>query len=173
MDNLSLVLEKDEPTVMTIAGESGSGKTTIAKLLLGFIPPSHGQILYDGKDINDLRGGAHMTFRREVQAVFQDPFAVFNPFYTVDHLLEVPIRRFKLARNRRETKTQMEEALTAVGLQPDEILGRSPTSSPAGSGSASTSPARWSCGRRSWSPTSPSPWSTPRCGRTSSRRCST
>ena len=38
-----------------------------------------------------------MAFRREVQAVFQDPFAVFNPFYTVDHLLEVPIKQFKLA----------------------------------------------------------------------------
>ena len=126
IDNLSLTIDEDEPTVMTVAGESGSGKTTLAKLLLGFIEPTEGQIFYKDRDISGLRGSQQMTFRREVQAVFQDPFAVFNPFYTVDHLLEVPIRRFKLGRNRREVRSQMEEALTAVGLQPDEILGRYP-----------------------------------------------
>ena len=57
-----------------------------------------------------------MSFRKEVQAVFQDPFAVFNPFYTVDHLLEVPIRRFKLSKSKKETRDKMAEALTAVGL---------------------------------------------------------
>ena len=67
-----------------------------------------------------------MTFRREVQAVFQDPFAVFNPFYTVDHLLSVPINRFKLAKSKREARDKMDEALTAVGLRPEEILGRFP-----------------------------------------------
>ena len=64
-----------------MAGESGSGKTTLAMLLLGFIQPTTGQILYSGKDITQLRGDERLTFRREVQAVFQDPFAVFNPFY--------------------------------------------------------------------------------------------
>ena len=67
-----------------------------------------------------------MTFRREVQAVFQDPFAVFNPFYTVDHLLSVPIKQFRLAKSKAEARDKMEEALTAVGLRPDEILGRFP-----------------------------------------------
>ncbi len=67
-----------------------------------------------------------MTFRREVQAVFQDPFAVFNPFYTVDHLLSVPIRRFRLARSKSDARDRMVEALTAVGLHPDDVLGRFP-----------------------------------------------
>ncbi len=67
-----------------------------------------------------------MAFRREVQAVFQDPFAVFNPFYTVDHLLTVPIKRFKLAKTRKEARDRMEESLTAVGLRPEDILGRFP-----------------------------------------------
>lgn len=126
LDNLSLTLKEDEPTIMTVAGESGSGKTTLAMLLLGFIEPSLGQILYQGKDISSLSGNERMQFRREVQAVFQDPFAVFNPFYTVEHLLEVPIQRFKLAKSRKETRDKMAEALTAVGLQPDEIFGRFP-----------------------------------------------
>lgn len=126
LDNISLKLEQEEPTILTVAGESGSGKTTLAMLMLGFLPPTSGQIIYKGQDISTLRGEERMTFRREVQAVFQDPFAVFNPFYTVDHLLSVPIQQFKLAKNKTEARDKMEEALTAVGLQPNEILGRFP-----------------------------------------------
>ncbi len=126
LNNISLTLDEDEPTIVTVAGESGSGKTTLAMLLLGFLTPTSGQILYKGTDISHLQGSERMTFRREVQAVFQDPFAVFNPFYTVDHLLTVPIKRFKLAKSKREARDKMEEALTAVGLHPEDILGRFP-----------------------------------------------
>ncbi|MFN8440320.1 MAG: ABC transporter ATP-binding protein [Caldilineaceae bacterium] len=126
LNNVSLKLSQEEPTIVTVAGESGSGKTTLAMLLLGFIPPSAGEILYKGKNINHLSGEERMTFRREVQAVFQDPFAVFNPFYTVDHLLSVPIDRFKLAKSKQEARAKMEEALAAVGLRPEDILGRFP-----------------------------------------------
>ncbi len=126
LSNLSLTLNEDEPTIMTVAGESGSGKTTLAMLLLGFISPTSGQILYRGQDISALKGEDRITFRREVQAVFQDPFAVFNPFYPVDHLLTVPIKRFKLAKSKNEARDRMVEALTAVGLHPQDILGRFP-----------------------------------------------
>jgi len=126
LDDLSLTLQEEDPGILTVAGESGSGKTTLAMLLLGFITPTHGEILYKGKRIDKLNRREKVTFRREVQAVFQDPFAVFNPFYTVDHLLEVPIRCFRLCKSKREGKARIEEALTAVGLQPDEILGRYP-----------------------------------------------
>lgn len=126
LNNVSLKLESDQPTIVTVAGESGSGKTTMAMLLLGFLEPTGGQILYKGKDIQSLRGEERMMFRREVQAVFQDPFAVFNPFYTVDHLLSVPINRFKLAKSKSEAKDKMVEALTAVGLRPGDVLGRFP-----------------------------------------------
>ena len=126
LNNMSLTLKENEPTILTVAGESGSGKTTLAMLLLGFLSPSSGQILYKGRDISRLKGDERMTFRREVQAVFQDPFAVFNPFYTVDHLLSVPIRRFHLAQSRADIRDRMVEALTAVGLHPDDVLGRFP-----------------------------------------------
>lgn len=126
LNDMSLKLDADQPTIMTVAGESGSGKTTLAMLLLGFIAPTSGQILYKGKDIHSLRGEERMLFRREVQAVFQDPFAVFNPFYPVDHLLSVPIDRFKLAKTKRQARDKMEEALTAVGLRPEDVLGRFP-----------------------------------------------
>ena len=126
LNNVSFKLDQDDPTIMTVAGESGSGKTTLAMLLLGFIPATEGQILYKGQDISTLRGPERLTFRREVQAVFQDPFAVFNPFYTVDHLLSVPIKQFKLASSKREMEEKMIEALNAVGLHPQDILGRFP-----------------------------------------------
>ncbi|RPH61831.1 MAG: ABC transporter ATP-binding protein [Chloroflexi bacterium] len=126
LNDVSLKLEVEQPTIMTVAGESGSGKTTMAMLLLGFIEPTSGQILYKGKDIHTLRGEERMMFRREVQAVFQDPFAVFNPFYTVDHLLTVPIERFKLAKSKSEARSIMFDSLTAVGLRPGDVLGRFP-----------------------------------------------
>ena len=126
LNNVSLKLESEQSTIMTVAGESGSGKTTLAMLLLGFITPTTGQILYKGKDIQTLRGEERMMFRREVQAVFQDPFAVFNPFYTVDHLLTVPIERFKLAKSKSEARAIMYDSLSAVGLRPGDVLGRFP-----------------------------------------------
>ena len=123
---ISLKLGEDDPTILTIAGESGSGKTTLAMLLLGFIKPTTGRIIYRGRDIGALKGSDKLQFRREVQAVFQDPFAVFNPFYTVDHLLNVPIRRFKLAKSKAQAQDKIDEALTAVGLRPEDIIGRFP-----------------------------------------------
>lgn len=126
LDDVSLKIEDDQPTILTIAGESGSGKTTLAMLLLGFITPTRGHILYKGKDITKLQGEEKITFRKEVQAVFQDPFAVFNPFYTVDHLLNVPIEKFKLARSKSEARDKIDEALNAVGLRPEDVLGRFP-----------------------------------------------
>ncbi len=126
LEDFSLELKEDQPTILSVAGESGSGKTTLAMLLLGFVQPTTGEIRYRGQNIAHLRGDARLNFRREVQAVFQDPYAVFNPFYTVDHLLSVPLRRFGLARSTRNARDQMAAALEAVGLQPGEILGRFP-----------------------------------------------
>jgi oligopeptide/dipeptide ABC transporter ATP-binding protein len=126
LHNITLTLQEDEPTILTVAGESGSGKTTLAMLLLGFIQPSTGRIIYRGKDVATLHGKEKMAYRREVQAVFQDPFAVFNPFYAVDHLLSVPIKKFGLAKSKADARNKMDEALTAVGLRPEDILGRFP-----------------------------------------------
>src|SRR5690348_15852785 len=72
LNNVSLRLDDREPTIATVAGERGSGKTTLAMLLLRFIEPTSGQIFYKGQDIHILSGQDLMRFRREVQAVFQD-----------------------------------------------------------------------------------------------------
>ena len=126
LDDVSLAVEPDCSHITTIAGESGSGKTTTGLLLLGFYTPTHGETLYKGQNIHELSGSEMFAFRRDVQAVFQDPFAVYNPFYKVDNLLSIPIKNFGLADSKVEARRLMEEALTGVGLRPEETLGRYP-----------------------------------------------
>src|SRR5262245_16805992 len=96
LDNLTFTLADDRPTIPAVAGESGSGKTTLAHLLLGHNDPSSGQVLYRGQDVATMSSRQRLHLRREVQPIFQDPFAAFNPFYRVDHVLTMPIKRFKL-----------------------------------------------------------------------------
>ncbi len=122
----SLVIPADKPVVVAIAGESGSGKTTLARLLLGILPPTGGSVRYQGTELSELDAKAHQAFRRQVQAVFQDPFEVFNPFYRVDHPLMVPIAKFFPGLSRAERRQRIEEGLQAVGLRPEETLGRYP-----------------------------------------------
>jgi oligopeptide/dipeptide ABC transporter ATP-binding protein len=126
LDHFSLTVGDDVPSFTTIAGESGSGKTTLARLLLGFTRPTAGEVLYRGKNLWKMARGDWMEFRHEVQAIFQDPFEVFNPFYKVDHLLTVPVAKFRLARSKAQARSKIEEALVAVGLRPEETLGRYP-----------------------------------------------
>jgi peptide/nickel transport system ATP-binding protein len=126
LDNFSLAFATDEPKITTIAGESGSGKTTLANLALGFIHPTTGQINYNGKNIWQMSGKERFTFRREVQAIFQDPFGTYNPFYKVDAVFNTVIRKFKLAHGRKEVRQITEEALEVVGLRPSEIIGKYP-----------------------------------------------
>jgi peptide/nickel transport system ATP-binding protein len=126
LDRFAMAIDGEQPVFTAVAGESGSGKTTLARLLLGFISPSQGEVLYRGKNLWTMGNRDWLQFRHEVQAIFQDPFEVFNPFYKVDHLLTVPIEKFRLASSKAERQKRMEEALHAVGLRPDETLGRYP-----------------------------------------------
>src|SRR5207248_3408528 len=114
------------PSVIAVVGESGSGKTTLARLLLGLVEPTEGMVRYRGKDLRRLGQAARRAFRRDVQAVFQDPYGVYNPFYRVDHVLATPVRRFRLAASRSQAKELIDETLRDVGLRPEEILGRFP-----------------------------------------------
>jgi len=124
--DFSLVIEEQQPTITAVVGASGSGKTTMARLLLGLETPTSGEVLYRGKDLRRCSHQERRAFRREVQAIFQDPFGVYNPFYTVDHVLTTPVAKFKLATSRQEGRRLIEQALRAVGLRPEETLGRYP-----------------------------------------------
>jgi peptide/nickel transport system ATP-binding protein len=126
LNDFSLTLEEEAPTIIAIAGESGSGKTTLARLLLGVIEPSEGSIRYRGVELRSISAPERKMFRQEVQAIFQDPFEVYNPFYRVDHVLTTPIAKFGLARTREERDELVDGVLRKVGLRPEETLGRYP-----------------------------------------------
>jgi len=126
LDSFSLIVSESNPQAIAIAGESGSGKTTIARILLGLINPSEGIILYKGKEIRRLSNKEFKDFRKDIQAVFQDPFEVYNPFYKVEHILAIPINKFNIVKSKKEISNLIEESLAYVGLNPIETLDRYP-----------------------------------------------
>jgi len=126
LENLSLTIADQPPSFTAVVGESGSGKTTLARLLLGLVTPTSGEVCYKGKDLRKMSRAEWRTYLHEVQVIFQDPYEVYNPFYNVDHVLETPIAKFGLAHTKGERRKLVEEALEAVGLRPEETLGRFP-----------------------------------------------
>jgi len=126
LDDFSFKVDAEPPTITAIVGESGSGKTTLARLLLGLAAPTSGEVLYRGRNLQSLSREERQRFLRDVQVIFQDPYEVYNPFYKVDHVLETPIKKFHLAPSREKARQLMEETLHAVGLRPEETLGRHP-----------------------------------------------
>ncbi len=126
VDNVTLSISDDRPTIIAIAGESGSGKTTLSLLMQGQIAPTSGQVFYRGRNLAKMNSEEKMQLRREVQPIFQDPYAAYNPFYRVDHVLQMPIKHFGLAKTKAESQKRIEEAMAMVGLRPAETLGRRP-----------------------------------------------
>ena len=124
--DISLTIDNEPARITAVVGETGSGKTTLGRLLLGLISPTEGEVRYKGTDLRRLSGGQRRAFLQDVQVIFQDPYEVYNPFYTVDHVLETPIARFGLARSRKEARELIESTLATVGLRPEETLGRHP-----------------------------------------------
>lgn len=123
---MSFTLQGDTPQIISIVGQSGSGKSTMGSIMLGFNPPSQGRVLFEGQDVQKMSVTQSLDFRKNVQAVFQDPYACFNPFYRVDHALKFPFKQFGLAKSQTHTQSAMEEACQAVGLDPGLVLSRYP-----------------------------------------------
>ncbi len=126
LDDYSLIIDDIPARITPIAGESGSGKTTLANLVLGYLSPTSGRILYRGVDLNAMNSQQRLAYRREVQAVFQDPYEVYNPFYRVQHVFDMVVRNFRLGLNQQERRDRIEEALNLVGLRGEEILEKYP-----------------------------------------------
>ncbi len=126
VDDVSLTLTSDPPRIVTLVGESGSGKSTVARILLGLLRPASGRVTFDGEDIHALASRERSAFRRAVQAVFQDPYGIFNPFYRADRVLWKAIERFGIASNRPDALAVIERSLAAVQLRPADVLGRYP-----------------------------------------------
>ncbi len=126
LDNFNMTIGGSPATITTIAGESGSGKTTLANLVLGFIKLTSGRIIFDGEDITDMDSEQLKTYRRNVQAVFQDPFGVYNPFYRIDHVFDLVNKHFNLADNQSDYRDMVEAGLNVVGLYGEDVLRKYP-----------------------------------------------
>ena len=123
---MSFRLDGKTPQIVSIVGQSGSGKSTMGGMMLGFTGPTTGKVLFEGHDISKLNASGNLDFRKNVQAVFQDPYGCFNPFYRVDHALRFPYKRFGLATSEAETDAKLFEVCEAVGLDPNLVLRRYP-----------------------------------------------
>jgi peptide/nickel transport system ATP-binding protein/oligopeptide transport system ATP-binding protein len=106
--------------VFALVGESGSGKSTVARLILKLVPPTSGNILFQGNDIQTLKKDSLREFRKSVQIIFQDPFASLNPRMSVFDAVSEPLRIHKLAA-KSELHDKVVRLLKSVGLQADAL----------------------------------------------------
>ena len=114
VDGVSLSVPKG--TTLSLVGESGCGKSTVARLAVGLYRPSGGQVMFDGRDLAEARAASDQ--RRRMQMIFQDPYASLNPRWRVRDIIAEPIRAFGLLPNRAAEEARVAELLTQVGLSP-------------------------------------------------------
>jgi ABC-type microcin C transport system duplicated ATPase subunit YejF len=123
VDDVSLELAAGE--TLAVVGESGSGKTTLARILLRLIEPDSGELRVEGRDFLAARGASLRALRREMQMVFQDPFASLDPRMRVGAIVGEPLEIHEPSLTRAERRERVAEVLRAVGMG-QEALARYP-----------------------------------------------
>jgi peptide/nickel transport system ATP-binding protein len=115
VDNVDLEIERGQ--TFGLVGESGCGKTSVARLLVGLEKPLAGSILFDGRELGaDAPRGARRAVRARMQMIFQDPYASLNSRWRVGRIVAEPIEFFKLTRSRMQTRQRVQLLLEQVGL---------------------------------------------------------
>ena len=115
VDDVSFAIRRGE--TLGLVGESGCGKSTVARLVVGLYRLSSGSITYDGASIDALAAGrAGRGLRRRLQMIFQDPYASLNPRWRVADIVAEPIRAHRLLRGSRTVRARVDELLVQVGL---------------------------------------------------------
>jgi len=122
VDGVSLAIRPGE--VLGLVGESGCGKSTLARLILHLVPLTGGRILFDGREISGLNRRDLKGLRREMQIVFQDPFAALDPRMPIGTSVEVPLGQHGVG-SREERRSKVVELLEQVGLD-DSLVDRLP-----------------------------------------------
>jgi peptide/nickel transport system ATP-binding protein len=117
VDGVSFTINRGE--TLSLVGESGCGKSTIARLICGLYTPTRGSILFDGTDLASIANRTDMlAMRRRFQMIFQDPYASLNPRWRVERIVAEPIRSHKLLKDGKAIREQVAKLLTDVGLSP-------------------------------------------------------
>ncbi|MDT8897590.1 MAG: ABC transporter ATP-binding protein [Thermanaerothrix sp.] len=124
VNNVSFEVQKGE--VVSLIGESGSGKSTIGKMILRLLNVTDGKITFNGTDISTLEGEALKEYYRQVQGVFQDPFSSYNPIFKADRIFKVLHEEFFPEVPGAEWQKRVEHALSSVGLNPMHVLNKYP-----------------------------------------------
>ncbi|OZG70593.1 ABC transporter ATP-binding protein [Hahella sp. CCB-MM4] len=116
INGVNLNVERGE--ALCVVGESGCGKSTVARTVMGLLSPSDGEIQYEGKRIDNLSSSAMMPYRRKMQMIFQNPYASLNPRMTITQTLEEPVRWHQPKLNNAEVKEKVAEVMQSVGIDP-------------------------------------------------------
>jgi len=104
---------------LCVVGESGCGKSTIARTIMGLLSPSAGEVHYGGQRIDNLKGRDVLPYRRKLQMIFQNPYASLNPRMTIQQTLEEPIHFHRPDLSRSEVRGKVQEVMASVGIDPD------------------------------------------------------
>ena len=116
VDGVTFAIRRGE--TFGLVGESGCGKTTLARLILLLYRPTGGSILIDGQDLTKMRSGDVRRLRRRMQMIFQDPYASLNPRMSIGSIIAEPIVIHNLAKDRQERRERVQELMRVVGLNP-------------------------------------------------------
>ena len=112
--------------VVSLIGESGSGKTTVGRMILRLTAATGGSITFDGQDVSTLDRRELRTYYGRVQGVFQDPFSSYNPVFKVDRVFEMIRTNYLPRLGQAEWDKKRQHALEDVGLEPADVLGKYP-----------------------------------------------
>jgi ABC-type oligopeptide transport system ATPase subunit len=119
VDGVSFAVPKGK--TLALVGESGSGKSTVGLMILGLLEPTSGHIVYNGERITDKKGSERQQLRREIQVVFQDPFASLNARMTVEEAVTEGMIVHKIGASAEERKERAANLLRWVGLNPEAL----------------------------------------------------
>ncbi|MFP3976407.1 ABC transporter ATP-binding protein [Marinobacter sp. KMM 10035] len=117
INGVDLQVHKGE--ALCVVGESGCGKSTVARTVMGLLSPSAGEVHYDGQRIDNLKGRDVLPYRRKMQMIFQNPYASLNPRMTIQQTLEEPIHFHRPELSRDEVRGKVQEVMASVGIDPD------------------------------------------------------